>query len=215
MNMKQSIEKIRCEYGNTPLLEQKLCLDPIKQFNHWFEEALKAEVMEPNGMTLSTISHAGHPSSRIVLLKNVTDAGFYFYTNYASRKGEQLKVHPFASLTFWWKEIYRQVIVEGHVKRVSRKESVAYFQKRPRGAQLAALASVQSAPLASRAELEEMYARLQKKYHGEKVPCAKEWGGYCLVPERIEFWQGRQNRLHDRFVYVKPDGDWIFFRLSP
>ncbi len=213
--MNRSIEKLRYEYGKAPLEETGLHPNPIKQFTRWLKEALRAEVMEPNGMTLCTVSNVQLPSSRTVLLKNVSEQGFYFYTNYSSRKGEHLKLHPYASLTFWWKEIYRQVNIEGRVKKVTRKESTAYFHKRPRGAQLAAVASAQSTSLASRDELEEAFERQQKKYRGKKIPCPMHWGGYYLVPERIEFWQGCQNRLHDRFVYIKTNGGWIFSRLSP
>jgi pyridoxamine 5'-phosphate oxidase len=213
--MKRSIEKIRYEYGNTPLLEKELKQDPMQQFQQWLNEAIDADVMEPNGMILATISSADRPSSRTVLLKGVDQRGLCFYTSYASRKGEHLRLHPYASATFWWKEIYRQVNVEGKVDVLTRKQSSSYFHKRPKGAQLAASASVQSAPLASRAELEEVFERLQKKYRGREVPCPKDWGGYCLTPERIEFWQGRKNRLHDRFLYVKTNGSWLMTRLSP
>ena len=213
--MKRSIEKLRCEYGNTPLLEGELQRNPIDQFTQWLNEALQAHVMEPNGMTLATTTSAGRPASRTVLLKGIDAHGFCFYTDYTSRKGEHLRLHPHASLTFWWKEIYRQVNIEGVVKKLSRKASVDYFHQRPKGAQIEAQASHQSAPLASRAELEEVFNRLQKKYRGKPVPCPKEWGGYRLEPERVEFWQGRANRLHDRFLYVKTDSDWLLSRLSP
>ncbi len=213
--MKGSIEKLRYEYGNTPLLEEALEADPIGEFEKWLLEAVHADVMEPNAMVLATITRTGYPTSRTVLLKGFDRKGFVFFTNYESRKGEHLAEHPFASLTFWWKEIYRQVNIEGAVKRVSRKESVEYFKKRPRGAQLAALASHQSKPLATRLEIEAAFAYLKKKYRGKPIPCPKGWGGYRLIPDRMEFWQGRASRLHDRFVYVKTDGEWVLSRLSP
>jgi len=213
--MKGSIEKLRHEYGNTPLLEEELTSDPVEQFLFWLKEALRAQVMEPNGMTLATETPSGRPSSRTILLKGVDRGNFLFYTNYASRKGEHLAKHPFASLTFWWKEIYRQVNIEGKVKKVSRRESLAYFKKRPRGAQLAALTSHQSEPLATRVEIDTTYKLLKKKYSGREIPCPKEWGGYSLEPDRMEFWQGRKNRLHDRFLYVKTNGEWVLTRLSP
>jgi pyridoxamine 5'-phosphate oxidase len=213
--MIRSIEKLRFEYGNTPLLEEDLRSDPVEQFLFWIKEALKAQVMEPNSMTLATVTSVGRPSTRTVLLKEITKGGFVFYTNYSSRKGEHLAGTPFASLTFWWKEIYRQVNIEGRVEKVSRRESLAYFKKRPRGAQLAAHASKQSAPLATRAEIESMFQLLKKKYQGKPIPCPTEWGGYRVLPERIEFWQGRQNRLHDRFLYVKANGEWMMTRLAP
>ena len=213
--MKRSIEKLRHEYGNAPFLEETLAANPIEQFLVWFEEAVACEVMEPNGMTLASVGATGHPSSRTVLLKEVDQRGFAFFTNVASRKGEQLMHTSCASLTFWWKEIYRQVNIEGYVKPLSRRAVLEYFRKRPRGAQLAALASHQSIPLASRQEIESAYRVLQKKYRGKAVPCPKEWGGYRLEAERFEFWQGRKNRLHDRFVYVREAGEWLFSRLAP
>jgi len=213
--VKRSIEKLRLEYGNTPLLEQDLKIIPLQQFEKWLSHALEAQVMEPNAFILATVSSAGYPASRTVLLKGIDQRGLIFFTSYVSRKSEHLRLHPHAAATFWWKEIYRQVNFEGSVKKLSRKESIAYFAKRPRGAQLAALASIQSSPLASRAGLEEAFERLKKTYRGKEIPCPKEWGGYVLMPERVEFWQGRQNRLHDRFLYAKADSDWIVTRLSP
>lgn len=213
--MKGSIEKLRYEYGNKPLLESELESDPIRQFTKWLEEAMSAKVMEPNGMTLATVGFASMPASRMVLLKKITEKGFIFFTNYESRKGKHLTQHPFASLNFWWKEIFRQVNVEGKVQKVPRKESEAYFQKRPRGAQLAASISPQSQPLANRLEIETEFKRLQNKYRGKEIPCPKSWGGYLLQPDRMEFWQGRKNRLHDRFLYVKVNGEWILTRLAP
>lgn len=213
--MNRSIEKLRLEYGNAPLEESGLANDPVQQFQTWLLEAIHAKVIEPNGMILSTTSHLNHPSSRTVLLKKVDSQGFYFYSNYQSRKGEQLEVHPFAALTFWWKEIYRQINIEGVIKKTKRRDSSLYFHKRPKGAQLAALASDQSRPIASRVVIEESFNRVQKKYRGKEVPCPKDWGGYCLIPDRIEFWQGRKNRLHDRVVYVRAEKEWVISRLAP
>lgn len=213
--MKRSIEKLRCEYGNDALLQDGLETDPIAQFQKWLDEAIQAVVFEPNGMVLATVSSAGHPTSRTVLLKKVEKRGLYFYTSSESRKGEHLHLHPYASVTFWWKEIYRQVSIEGGIVKIPRAEALRYFYQRPKKAQVAALASHQSAPLASRDELEEAYNRLGKKYRGREVPCPTTWTGYRLEPERIEFWQGRANRLHDRFLYVKTGKDWLLTRLSP
>lgn len=213
--MKRSIEKMRLEYGNTPLVEEDLTDTPHELFSQWLEEAVKAQVIEPNGMVLSTVSSLGRPSSRAVLLKHFDERGFVFFTNLESRKALQLVAAPFASLTFWWREIYRQVTVEGHVELLSRKDNQSYFTKRPRGAQLAAHASHQSAPLASRYEIEEVFERLKKKYRGKNIPCPSDWGGYRVIPNRIEFWQGRANRLHDRFLYVLTDTGWVISRLSP
>lgn len=212
--MKQSISKLRIEYGTVTLREKNLKSDPLDEFSLWLKEAIKSKCFEANGMTLSTVSELGRASSRVVLLKKL-DHGFVFYTNYESRKAKQLQINPFASLTFWWKEIYRQVTIEGKIEKITRKESSEYFATRPRGAQIAALASMQSNPLTSRSELEEIFARIKKKYRGKTIDCPKNWGGFRLVPERIEFWQGHLNRLHDRFLYVKADGDWFLSRLFP
>lgn len=212
--MKESISKLRVEYSTTNLRETSLKSNPLDEFSLWLKEAVKSKCFEPNGMNLSTVSELGRPTSRVVLLKQL-DQGFVFFTNYESRKSKQLKINPFASLTFWWKEIYRQVTVEGSVFKISRKESAAYFSTRPRGAQIAAIASSQSSPLTSREELEEIFLRIKKKYRGKKIPCPKNWGGFRLIPERMEFWQGHQNRLHDRFLYVKIDKEWFLSRLFP
>lgn len=212
---KTSIEKLRLEYGNTPLMEKDLHSDPLQQFKQWLEEAIEAEVIEPNAMILATVSPHGRPATRTVLLKGLDEQGFIFYTAGTSRKGQHLKERQEAAVTFWWRDIYRQVNVEGKVKKLPRKEVLAYFRKRPRGAQLAALASHQSKPLASRIELEEAFVREQAKWRGKEVPCPQRWCGYQLIPDRIEFWQGRKNRLHDRFVYVRPNGEWILSRLAP
>jgi pyridoxamine 5'-phosphate oxidase len=212
--MKLSIEKLRLEYSSQPLLEANLADDPIEQFALWLKEALDAEVFEPNGMVLSTVSALGHPSSRCVLLKKFDQKGFCFFTNYQSRKGEQINSHSYGSLNFWWREVFRQVTIEGKIQKTTRKESEAYFESRPRGAQLASLASNQSSPLASREELAEVYFRLKKQYKNKKIPCPKHWGGYRLLPERMEFWQGQADRLHDRFLYIKVN-EWVKTRLSP
>ena len=211
--MKQSIAKLRLEYANEPLLS--VDDDPIKQFKQWLKEAIKSEVFEPNGMMLSTVSSLGHPSSRMVLLKEIDRKGFVFFTSYSGRKGEQMEGERAVSLAFWWREIFRQVTVEGRVEKVSRATSCAYFAARPKGAQLAAAASSQSAPLGSREEIEERFRALKKRYTGKDVPCPKQWGGYRVIPHRFEFWQGQKNRLHDRFLYVKTNGHWTQTRLSP
>lgn len=212
---KTSIEKLRLEYGNTPLNEADLDLDPLKQFARWLDEAVAAKVVEPNAMVLATVSPHGRPATRTVLLKDLDAKGFVFYTSSASRKGQHLKDRSEAAATFWWRDIYRQVNLEGRVEKLPRKMAIEYFQKRPRGAQIAALISSQSEPLAARAELEEAYARKEADLKGKPVPCPLKWCGYRLIPDRIEFWQGRRNRLHDRFVYVRPNGTWILSRLAP
>jgi pyridoxamine 5'-phosphate oxidase len=213
--MKRSIEKLRFEYGNHPLLEQDLLSNPIDQFGLWFDDAIKAKILEPNGMVLSTVTPMGHPSSRTVLLKSFDDAGLIFFTSYRSRKAAHLERCPFASATFWWKEVFRQVCIEGKVEKIFQTESEDYFAMRPRGAQIATIVCHQSSPLASREEMEQSFLELQKKYEGREIPCPSYWGGYKLCPERFEFWQGRENRLHDRFLYVFADGQWMISRLAP
>lgn len=213
--MKRSIERLRVEYGSDALVEEKLKEDPIVQFENWLQEAIVAGLFEPNGMVLSTISPLGKPTSRTVLLKKFDAKGFIFFTDSRSRKGEHLEEKPFAALTFWWREIFRQICIEGEVKKISREEVRCYFNKRPRGAQIAVHASTQSSPLASRIELEETFQRLQVHFKGKPIPCPTYWCGYRLIPDRMEFWQGRANRLHDRIVYIKVNDEWIFSRLSP
>ncbi len=213
---KSFLERIRKEYGNTPLLEEEAFFDPLQQFSLWLKEAITAGVMEPNGMVLSTALPSGRVSSRTVLLKGIDkEGGFIFYTNYTSRKAGQLSHNHAASLCFWWKEIYRQVVVEGVVEKTTVKVSRNYFAKRPRGAQIAAWASQQSTPLVDREALEAAYAFFKNKFQKQKIPYPPQWGGYRFIPDRLEFWQGRKNRLHDRLVYVKANGQWVRSRLSP
>ncbi len=212
---KKLFHSLREEYGNAPFLEEEIKKDPIEQFSIWFDEAVHAAVFEPNGMVLATVSPNFHPSTRTLLLKEFDERGFVFFTSFNSRKGDQLLVNPYASATFWWKEIYRQVHIEGKIERVRRKEAIHYFKQRPKGAQIASLASIQSEPLSSREELEASYLEVEKKYSGKEIPCPMRFGGYRLIPERMEFWQGRKNRLHDRIVYIHVDDLWISSRLSP
>ena len=206
MTLVKTIAKMRQEYGNRALLE--VVPDPFEQFGCWFKEAL---VFEPNGMTLATVSKEGRPTSRTVLLKSFDKRGFCFFTNYGSRKAKHLEEVPFASLTFWWREVFRQVHIEGRIEKIS---GVSYFAKRPKGAQIAALCSDQSQSI-ERDELESDFKTLETKYRGKKVPCPKDWGGYRVIPDRFEFWQGRKNRLHDRFLYTKVGGQWKIQRLAP
>ncbi len=213
--MKPSIEKLRIEYGNHSLLDEDLDENPYRLFEKWLIQAIRAQVFEPNGMVLSTLGLCTGPSARTVLLKQFDERGFIFYTNRYSRKGEQLAEDPRAALTFWWREIYRQVTVEGTVSFLSKKETESYFAKRPRGSQLAAHASLQSQPLTSRTELEERFRALKKQYQGKKIPCPENWSGYCLIPHRFEFWQGRKDRLHDRVLFVYAGEEWLMSRLFP
>jgi pyridoxamine 5'-phosphate oxidase len=190
--------------------------DPILQFQNWLKQAKAAGISEPTAMTLATTAADGQPSARIVLLKEVSQDGFVFYTNYGSRKGRELAVNPRAALVFYWPQLERQVRITGAVVKTSRSESNAYFQTRPRGSQLAAWASWQSLPIPDRDVLEARVKKLEAKYAGVSVPLPPNWGGYRLRPDSIEFWQGRPNRLHDRLRYSQEaDGGWKIERLAP
>ncbi|WP_420706186.1 pyridoxamine 5'-phosphate oxidase [Streptomyces sp. NRRL B-24484] len=208
---------MRKHYQHEGLAEGDVAADPVTQFTKWFHEADEAGVVEPNAMVLSTADAAGRPSSRTVLLKGYDLRGFVFYTNYGSRKGGELAVNPQAALLFPWIELARQVIVCGRVEKVGRDETAAYFRTRPHGSQLGAWASEQSSPVAGREVLEQRYADLAARYpEGEGVPVPPFWGGYRVVPESVEFWQGRENRLHDRLVFVaEGDEGWRVERLCP
>ncbi len=198
------------------LLESQVAEDPITQFTHWFEEALNANVTEPNAMTLSTVSADSKPSSRIVLLKDVAAAGFSFFTNYHSRKGMELLANPHACLLFFWPELQRQVRIEGTVSVLPEVVSTAYFQTRPRGSRIGAVASPQSEPVESRERLDERIRAVEDQYAGqEDIPRPAHWGGYQLCPDRVEFWQGRGSRLHDRLCYQQTDAGWEIIRLAP
>lgn len=189
--------------------------DPIRQFRAWFQPRRDSGVPEDAAMTLATVTPEGRPAARTVLLKDASDQGFVFYTNYGSAKGRQLAATPRAALVFYWPEVHRQVIVSGSVARVSERESDAYFATRPRGSQLGAWASRQSEPLESREALERRVAELDRQYQGREVPRPPFWGGFRLAPETLEFWQGRTDRLHDRFRYRLEGGSWVVERLSP
>jgi pyridoxamine 5'-phosphate oxidase len=211
----QRVADLRKDYGQASLDESDVAADPIQQFTRWFEEALAAEVNEPNAMNVATVGPDSRPTSRIVLVKQFDERGFTWYTNYDSQKGRQLHAHPFAALLFFWSELERQVRIEGRVERTSDAESDKYFDSRPLKSRLAAIASQQSAPIDSRAALEEHYAEAAQRF-GDAPPRPAHWGGFRLVPERIEFWQGRRSRFHDRIVYTRqPDGSWTLQRLQP
>ena len=210
-----SIADLRRDYSHATLSEHDADPDPIRQFEHWFQQTLTAEVPEPNAMSLATVGKDGKPSLRIVLLKDVDARGFTWYTNYESRKGEDLLANPQAALTFHWIPLERQVRIEGRVEKVDAAESDAYFNSRPIKSRLGAIASAQSRPIESRELLEKQFADAEAQ-HGDHPPRPAHWGGYRLVPEWIEFWQGRRSRLHDRIVYTRqPNGQWSRQRLQP
>lgn len=212
-----SLAELREDYRRGGLSDGDYETNPIELFGRWMKEAQVAQLKEPNAMTLATATAEGKPSGRVVLLKEVSDIGFVFYTNYTSRKGQEIKTNPFAALTFYWAELERQVRVEGRVEMVSREKSEAYFRGRPKGSRLGALASRQSEKLPSRAPLEARLLELERHYaHTDDIPVPEYWGGYCVVPEAIEFWQGRTSRLHDRLLYRRNgEYEWVIDRLSP
>jgi len=212
--MKTSIAHLRKDYSLKSLDERDVDADPFTQFATWFEEAIRAEVLEPNAMNLSTVDARGRPAGRIMLLKGVDDRGFVFYTNYGSRKGRDLAAHPAAALTFLWKELERQVRIEGTIEKVDAAESDAYYEVRPLGSRIGAWASPQSEPVENRAWLEKRVEEFAAKY-GEHPPRPPLWGGYRVVPDWLEFWQGRQSRLHDRIAYRLENGRWTLGRLAP
>jgi len=234
-----TIAELRREYNLTGLRRKDLDADPLLQFKKWFDQARGArasgrvrkffvglyksvlmpggaEQIDVNAMTLATVDDKGQPSARTVLLKGVDERGFIFYTNYGSRKGKELAQNPRAALVFYWPDQERQVCVAGEVSQLAASESEAYFKTRPRGSRLGAWASAQSQPVRDRAVLEEKWREMEARYPGEKIPCPPYWGGYVLCPTRIEFWQGRANRLHDRFCYTRQqDQSWMLERLAP
>ena len=188
--------------------------NPVKQFAKWYKTVLKSGLKEPTAMTLATASKGGVPSARTVLLKGYDEKGFLFFTNYGSRKGRELSENPFAELLFYWMDLRKQVRISGRVEKVSKEESKKYFKTRPLNSQIGAWVSRQSEIIPDRKFLEEKYKEYSEKYK-EDVPLPPFWGGFRLIPERFEFWQGRENRLHDRICYLKKNGEWEIMRLAP
>jgi pyridoxamine 5'-phosphate oxidase len=212
--MNDTLANLRREYRAASLDEGSLAADPVAQFHAWFAQCLAAEVDEPNAMTLATVADDGAPRARVVLLKAIDDAGFVFFTNYDSDKGRELAACPRAALTFVWLPLERQVRVQGAVERVSAAESDAYFAARPRASQLGAVASPQSRVVPDRAALERAFAEAEARNPGA-VPRPAGWGGYRVLPSMVEFWQGRQSRMHDRLRYRRTVGGWVLERLAP
>jgi pyridoxamine 5'-phosphate oxidase len=210
-----SIADIRRDYMKATLSEDKVEKDPYAQFGIWWDEALRAEIDEVNAMTLSTVSEGSRPSARIVLLKGYDATGFVFYTNYQSRKGQDLALYPYASLLFFWKELERQVRIDGPCEKVTGAESDEYFLSRPEGSRIGAWASPQSQVISSRDVLDQQIIALENQFQGMSIPRPPHWGGYRVKPEQVEFWQGRPSRLHDRILYTRTVSGWQINRLAP
>ncbi len=210
-----SIDHLRKEYSRAELSKSDVASDPVEQFSKWFEEARLAQVPEHNAMSLATINAQGRPSSRIVLIKEFDQRGFTWFTNYSSRKGLDLESNPHAALLFHWVELERQVRIEGRIEKLSTTENDIYFKSRPLNSRLGAIASAQSQIVENRAILEDKFIQVQAEY-GDNPPRPAHWGGYRLIPDYLEFWQGRNSRLHDRIAYIKQsDGEWGTQRLQP
>ncbi|MES2590270.1 MAG: pyridoxamine 5'-phosphate oxidase [Bacteroidota bacterium] len=209
------INTLRHDFAKQSLDEKEVNPSPIQQFETWFKEAVDAKVNEPNAMTVSTATKEGKPSARILLLRNFTDEGFVYYTNYTSRKGRELTENPYCALLFFWPELERQVRIEGRIQQQTPEESEIYFNTRPRSSKLGAWTSEQSKVIANREVLNVQYTKLSEKYPDEQVPRPPHWGGYLLKPTTVEFWQGRPSRLHDRILYTAENDGWKIERLAP
>ncbi|WP_436515964.1 pyridoxamine 5'-phosphate oxidase [Ekhidna sp. To15] len=213
--MREDIASIRKEYTQAELDESTVLKNPFQQFEKWFQDALDSKINEPTAMVLSTVNTEGQPFQRTVLLKTFNEDGFVFYTNYESRKAGHLNDNPRVSLLFPWYSLERQVAITGQVEKVSTKESLKYFLSRPEGSQLGAWVSNQSEVITSRNILETKLAQMKQKFKDGKIPLPDHWGGYRIIPDSIEFWQGRKSRLHDRIFFQKETGSWQISRLAP
>lgn len=210
-----NLADLRAEYSTVGLSREELSDDPVAQFRAWFDQALASGIHEPNAMTLATAGRDGRPVARTVLLKQYDERGFVFFTNLESRKARHLAENPHAALLFPWVSLERQILITGRVERVSVAEAAAYFVTRPVGSQLAAWASPQSTVLSSRGLLEAKWEEMKRKFADGKIPLPSFWGGYRVLPDLFEFWQGRASRMHDRFQYTRTDGAWVIERLAP
>ncbi len=214
--MTEKLAAIRQEYLLASLKEEDTFDDPILQFQKWFQEAIEAEIEDVNAMALATVDAEGKPHNRIVLLKGLELDRFVFFTNYLSHKGQEMSQNPYVAATIYWVELQRQVRIEGRVDKISAEDSAAYFQSRPVESQLGAWASHQSEVMKHRGELEQRFAELRARYMDSVIPCPPHWGGYAIKAERIEYWQGRANRMHDRILYERlHENDWRKLRLNP
>jgi pyridoxamine 5'-phosphate oxidase len=214
-NWKKDIATFHHEFEAGEFDESHVDKNPILQFEKWFALALEQKVLEENSFVLSTATRSGLPSARVVLLKGVDTKGFIFFTNYESRKGIELTENPFASMTFYWPTLHRQIRIEGIVEKVTEQESKEYFHSRPKASQAGAWISPQSKPIANREELEEKHTAFLKKHENTEIPAPEHWGGYRIIPKHIEFWQGRTSRLHDRIAYTLEKGKWRIYRMAP
>lgn len=214
-NLREYINKLRHDFMKMSLEENNCAVDAISQFEAWFKQAVDGKANEPNAFVLSTVGNDNRPSARILLLRDFDESGFVFYTNYNSRKSRDIEQNPFASMTFFWPELERQVRVEGKLMKQSAAASDLYFNARPRTSQLGAWASPQSDSLPSRSVLDTALAEMEKRFEGKPVPRPEWWGGFVLQPDKIEFWQGRPSRLHDRLLYERAGFEWKISRLAP
>ncbi len=214
-DVSKDLADLRRDYGSKALRRADLHSDPFAQFDRWFHEAAGARALDPNAMNLATVDAQGQPSSRTVLLKFYDPRGFVFYTNLGSRKAHEIGANAKVALLFFWPEIHRQVKIRGTATRTSAMESLGYFMRRPRDSQLGAWVSSQSQPISSRALLEQKFAEMKQKFAAGDVPLPSFWGGYRVSPDAIEFWQGQESRLHDRFLYTRREGGWRIERLAP